>query len=155
MLWNPKLWSIQKTFFNHWCIVTKFSPTHTSRCLVPLFIAASQLPNRTTQFARFGLPITLTDQTVSRFSGLSAKAKAQKDTDVYIWEKHSLRSLKDMTKTLLICLVKKIILGGDFRQVLPRVKHGGRVWKLMRAFFVCPVGETLQLFFSGGEHAYE
>ena len=72
-------------------------------------VAASQLPNRIPQFSCFWLAIALTDQTVSRFLGLSALVKAIKETQVYIWDETTMslgkaitvieRSLKDMAKS--------------------------------------------------------
>ena len=73
-------------------------------------VAASQLPNETAQFTCFGLQITfaLTDQTISRFLGLSVKAKALQETNVCFWDETPMspgkaltaieRTLKDMTK---------------------------------------------------------
>ena len=76
--------------------------------MASLGVHASQLPNRMTQFACFGFPIALTDPTISRLLGLSVKAKALKEIDIYIWDKTPMspgkariaieRSLKDMTK---------------------------------------------------------
>ena len=101
-------------------------------------LTASQLSNETTQFAclNFGLPVTLPDQTVSRFLFQS------KSTDVYTWDKTPISSgkactviersleLEERTKnTVNLFDGIFLILGEDFCQVLPVhvVKHGEKV----------------------------
>ena len=140
------------TLYN-WCLQNQKK----IRMMASSGVAASQLPNGATQYACFGLPINLTDQTVSRFSGLSVQTRALKETDMFIWDETPMssgkaltaidRSLQDMTKnTIDIFGGKFFVLGGDFRQVLPVVKGGGRAMEISESILCVPFWRDIQVY---------
>ena len=120
--------------------------------MASLGVATSHLPNGTMQLMSscFRLPIALTDKTISKFSGLSGKAKALKKTDIYIWDKTPMspgkaltaieRPLKDMTKNTID------LFGGFFCFCFEWRFTWGEQWKLLRASFVCPFGDISRFF---------
>ncbi|XP_046422359.1 ATP-dependent DNA helicase pfh1-like [Neodiprion fabricii] len=103
-------------------------------CVAWTGIAAILLPYGTTAHKTFGLPLTLQEEGTI-FTNATMKKKIQ-SIDVFIWDECSMipkialelidRTLKDIMEDALPFGGKTIILGGDFRQVLPIVKRGGK-----------------------------
>ncbi|XP_046468080.2 uncharacterized protein [Neodiprion pinetum] len=97
-------------------------------------IAAILLPYGTTAHKTFGLPLTLQKEGTI-FTNATMKKKIQ-SIDVFIWDECSMipknalelidTTLKDIMEDTSPFGGKTIILGGDFRQVLPIVKRGGK-----------------------------
>nr|XP_046478596.1 uncharacterized protein LOC124217240 [Neodiprion pinetum] len=103
-------------------------------CVAWTGIAAILLPYGTTAHKTFGLPLTLQKEGTI-FTNATMKKKIQ-SIDVFIWDECSMipkialelidRTLKDIMEDASPFGGKTIILGGDFRQVLPIVKRGGK-----------------------------
>ncbi|XP_046605021.1 uncharacterized protein LOC124297753 [Neodiprion virginianus] len=102
-------------------------------CIAWTGIAAILLPYGTTAHKTFGLPLTLQKEGTI-FTNATMKKKIQ-SIDVFIWDECSMipknalelidTTLKDIMEDTSPFGGKTIILGGDFRQVLPIVKRGG------------------------------
>ncbi|XP_046417440.1 uncharacterized protein LOC124178246 [Neodiprion fabricii] len=103
-------------------------------CVAWTGIAAILLPYGTTAHKIFGLPLTLQKEGTI-FTNATMKKKIR-SIDVIIWDECSMipkiaielidRTLKDIMEDASPFGGKTIILGGDFRQVLPVVKRGGK-----------------------------
>ncbi|KAL4101149.1 hypothetical protein QTP88_021169 [Uroleucon formosanum] len=76
-------------------------------------IAAMLLPGGRTVHSRFRLPLILTDTSVSSLKVNSKKASTIRKSKLIIWDEAPMESAF-------------IVLGGDFRQVLPVVPYGSR-----------------------------
>nr|XP_046472586.1 ATP-dependent DNA helicase pif1-like [Neodiprion pinetum] len=103
-------------------------------CVAWTGIAAILLPYGTTAHKTFGLPLTLQKEGTI-FTNATMKKKIQSIV-VFIWDECSMipkialelidRTLKDIMEDASPFGGKTIILGGDFGQVLPIVKRGGK-----------------------------
>ena len=81
----------------------------------------------------FGLPVPLLQNSVCRISPTSGKAEILRNVDVFILDEASMISthalhainnmLKDICKSSLLFGGKAVVFGGDFRQVLPVLRH--------------------------------
>lgn len=94
------------------------------------------LPNGRTAHLTFGIPPKLSQNSVSSISKHSHKAEVLKRAQLIIWDeapmthRHALelvdRLLQDLMDSELPFGGKVMVLGGDFRQVLPVVRGGTR-----------------------------
>ena len=92
-------------------------------------IAATLLPNGKTVHKTFGLPVPIFHDSSSSIKAQSKEAKLLKDTQLFIWDeapmapRYSLeivdRTLKYIMNNDLPFGGKIMLLGGDFRQLLP------------------------------------
>ncbi len=99
-------------------------------------IAANLLPGGRTVHSVFKLPLRLTAESTCSINATSADAETLRSIDVIIWDeapmahRHALQAidllLRDLTKSSVPFGGKVMLLGGDFRQVLPVVPHGSR-----------------------------
>lgn len=105
-------------------------------------IAALLLPGGRTAHSRFKLPVNLTDETVCEITAGSMLATLIAKTDLIIWDEAPMahrqafetldRTLRDLQSLHNPEAANKpfggktVILGGDFRQILPVVAHGSR-----------------------------
>ncbi|MCP4491587.1 MAG: AAA family ATPase [Gammaproteobacteria bacterium] len=106
-------------------------------CVAWTGIAADLLPNGTTVHSCFKLPVPLNADSTSSIMPNSDEAKFIQNLDVIIWDeapmspKRALETLDIMLRDVMRSKVpfagKVIVLGGDFRQVLPVVPHGSRM----------------------------
>jgi len=97
-------------------------------------IAAMLLPGGRTVHSRFKLLLILTDTSVSSLKVNSKEASTIRKSKLIIWDKAPMASacalmvvnrlLKDIMENDVFFVGKVIVLGGDFRQVLPVVPHG-------------------------------
>jgi ATP-dependent DNA helicase PIF1 len=100
-------------------------------------IAATLLAGGRTYHSQFKLPIPLKENSTSNMRENSQDAKLLKESSLIIWDEatmathHALdavdRLLKDLMGNDSPFGGKVILLGGDFRQCLPVVKHANRV----------------------------
>ena len=98
-------------------------------------IASILLPKRMTSHKTFKLPLDL-ENIESAFLKLESEKKKLREVDAIIWDEASIiprKTLDIVDKTLRdVCNMniafggKLIILGGDFRQILPVIKNGCR-----------------------------
>ncbi|XP_011870653.1 PREDICTED: ATP-dependent DNA helicase PIF7-like, partial [Vollenhovia emeryi] len=99
-------------------------------------IAATLLPAGKTVHKTFGLPVPLFADSSSNIKIQSKEAQYLKETDIFIWDEAPMapryaleimdRTLRDIMNNDLPFGGKIIILGGDFRQLLPIKIHGTR-----------------------------
>ncbi|XP_036147162.1 uncharacterized protein LOC118647075 [Monomorium pharaonis] len=99
-------------------------------------IAATLLPAGKTVHKTFGLPVPLFADSSSSIKIQSKEAQYLKETDIYIWDEAPMapryaleimdRTLRDIMNNDLPFGGKIIVLGGDFRQLIPIKIHGTR-----------------------------
>ncbi|XP_050337773.1 ATP-dependent DNA helicase pif1-like [Bactrocera neohumeralis] len=99
-------------------------------------IAANLLPGGRTSHALFKLPVPILDTSVSSMRPNSKEAQLLRKTDLFIWDEVSMvpkdainivdKLFKDITNVNLPFGGKIFVFGGDFRQVLPVVRHATR-----------------------------
>ena len=105
-------------------------------CVAFSGIAATLLINGSTAHSKFQIPIPLLPESTCNVSRQSQRARELLATTVFIWDEASMisahalnvvdRLLKDLTGSTQPFGGKFFILGGDFRQVLPVVRHASR-----------------------------
>ena len=98
-------------------------------CIAFTGIAATLLPKGMTVHKVLGLPVPLLSDYSSNIAVQSKKGQFLRQTDVFIWDvapmapRYALeirdRTLKDIKSNDLLFGGKIVILGGDFRQLLP------------------------------------
>lgn len=103
-------------------------------CMAFTGIAATLLPNGKTVHKILGLP--LMNDSSSNIKLQSKEADLLRKTDVFIWDEAPMapryaleimdKLLRDVTGNNVIMGGKIVILGGDFRQLLPVLKYGTR-----------------------------
>ncbi|XP_057739820.1 uncharacterized protein LOC130956895 [Arachis stenosperma] len=105
-------------------------------------IASLLLPGGKTAHSMFNIPIELTEETVCRIKKDSAKAEVVRLADLIIWDEAPMTNklaFEALDRTLRDIMVsvsdrnkdlpfggKVVVLGGDFRQVLPVIPKGSR-----------------------------
>ncbi|XP_053206261.1 uncharacterized protein LOC128390551 [Panonychus citri] len=99
--------------------------------------AATLLVNGRTSHSRFGLPLNLNETSVSSISAQSHKAEILRSAELILWDEASmipntaLKIVNDLFKDIMSSEKpfggKTIVLGGDFRQILPVCPHGGKI----------------------------
>ena len=99
-------------------------------------IAASLLTGGRTSHSVFKLPVPLLDTSVSSMRAHSKQADLIRNAALIIWDEVSMvpkdalnvvdRLLKEICQNNLPFGGKTLVFGGDFRQVLPIVRHGNR-----------------------------
>ncbi|KAL1321069.1 hypothetical protein AAHE18_14G102100 [Arachis hypogaea] len=106
-------------------------------------IASLLLPGGKTAHSMFNIPVELTEDTVCRIKKDSAKAEVVRLANLIIWDEAPMTNklaFEALDRTLRDIMVsvsdrnkdlpfggKVVILGGDFRQVLPVIPKGSRV----------------------------
>lgn len=119
-------------------------------------IASILLPGGMTSHKTFRLPIDLTGVETS-FLKLKSDKKRLRECDVIIWDEASMiprKALEIVDKTLRDCCSidhlsfagKLIILGGDFRQILPVVKNGTKCSIINETIKVSSVWHQFKIF---------
>lgn len=100
-------------------------------------VAASIMPGGRTAHSRFKIPLRIDDGAICTFTKQSGTAKLLQMASLIIWDEASMtkrqavealdNSMRDiMDKPNLPFGGKTVVFGGDFRQVLPIVRHGSR-----------------------------
>ena len=99
-------------------------------------IAANLLPGGRTSHSIFKLPVPILDTSVSSIRTHTKDAQLLRDSDLIIWDKVSMvpknalsvvdQLLKDIMSNNILYGGKIMLFGGDFRQVLPVVRHASR-----------------------------
>jgi hypothetical protein len=114
-------------------------------CMAPTGIASTLLPEGRTMHSTFALDVPLTAESVSRLKANSPLAKFIKEADGFILDEVSMcqnKALENMDDKLRELMAvngikselpfggKIILLGGDFRQILPVLKNGVKSEKI-------------------------
>lgn len=112
-------------------------------------IAAMLLPGGRTVHSRFKLPLILTDTSVSSLKVNSKEASTIRKSKLIIWDEAPMASacalmvvnrlLKDIMENDVFFSGKVIVLGRDFRQVLPVVPHGSRQLTIQNCITNSPI----------------
>ena len=99
-------------------------------------IAALLLPGGRTVHSRLKVPIDINELSVCNIPKQSSLAQLIKRTKLLLWDEACMsnkhiaecvdRSLSDICSSVLPFGCKVIVFGGDFRQILPVIKHGSR-----------------------------
>ncbi|KAG5552505.1 hypothetical protein RHGRI_010554 [Rhododendron griersonianum] len=99
-------------------------------------VAASILPNGRTAHSRFKIPVSCEGKPCCSVSKQSGLATLLKETALIIWDEASMAKkesiealdylLRDLTDNDTLFGGKVVVLGGDFRQVLPVIPRGTR-----------------------------
>ncbi|XP_033226052.1 uncharacterized protein LOC117178730 [Belonocnema kinseyi] len=99
-------------------------------------IATTLLPQGKTAHKTFGIPVRLFSDSVSRIKTQSKNAKYLREIDIFIWDeapaapRYALellyRTLRDFMNVDSLFDGEIIILGGNFRQLLPVQTHAIR-----------------------------
>ncbi|KAG5536263.1 hypothetical protein RHGRI_023890 [Rhododendron griersonianum] len=100
-------------------------------------VAASILPNGRTAHSRFKIPINSDGKLCCNISKQSASATLMKQAALIIWDEASMAKkesiealdslLRDLTENDTLFRGKVVVLGGDFRQVLPVIPKGTKI----------------------------
>ncbi|KAG5533516.1 hypothetical protein RHGRI_027634 [Rhododendron griersonianum] len=100
-------------------------------------VAASILPNGRTAHSRFKIPINSDGKLCCNISKQSASAALMKQAALIIWDEASMAKkesiealdslLRDLTENDTLFGGKVVVLGGDFRQVLPVIPKGTKI----------------------------
>lgn len=119
-------------------------------------VAASILPNGRTAHSRFKIPITTNGKLSCKVGKQTGLATLLRQTALIIWDEASMANkqsiealdslLRDITENDTLFGGKVVVLGGDFRQVLPVIAKGSRedcinaslvrsyIWPLLQKF---------------------
>ncbi|PIA35178.1 hypothetical protein AQUCO_03600084v1 [Aquilegia coerulea] len=97
-------------------------------------LAATMMPGGRTAHSRFKIPVPTLATSTCKIGKRSNLAQLLREASVILWDEATMshrftfecldRSLQDVTDIQLPFGGKVIVLGGDFRQVLPIVRHG-------------------------------
>nr|XP_043615700.1 ATP-dependent DNA helicase PIF1-like [Erigeron canadensis] len=97
---------------------------------------ANNMPGGRTTHSRFKIPLNLNNNSMCNIKQQSGTAKLLRDAKIIIWDEASMvkrqaiealdRTMQDLMGVRQPFGGKIMILGGDFRQVLPVVRHGTR-----------------------------
>ncbi|XP_052626500.1 uncharacterized protein LOC111912907 [Lactuca sativa] len=98
--------------------------------------AANNMPRGRTAHSRFKIPINLENNSMCKIDQQSGAAQLLRLAKIIIWDESSManrqgieamdRTMQDITKVSLPFGGKIMVLGGDFRQVLPVIRRGTR-----------------------------
>ncbi|KAI3496583.1 hypothetical protein L1887_38948 [Cichorium endivia] len=98
--------------------------------------AANNMPGGRTAHSRFKIPINLDNNSMCNIKQQSGAAQLLRLANLIIWDESSMvhrqaveavdRMMQDITKVSLPFGGKIVVLGGDFRQVLPVIRRGTR-----------------------------
>ncbi|XP_076886916.1 uncharacterized protein LOC143536921 [Bidens hawaiensis] len=99
-------------------------------------VAANNMPGGRTAHSRFKIPLDITNNSTCGLSNQSGTARLINSARLIIWDESSMakrqsieavdRKMQDITSISAAFGGKLIVMGGDFRQVLPVVKRGTR-----------------------------
>ncbi|XP_023762301.3 uncharacterized protein LOC111910706 [Lactuca sativa] len=99
-------------------------------------VAANNMPGGRTTHSRFGIPLNIDNNSMCKITKQGGKAQILHEAKVIIWDevamakRHAVeevdRTMQDITYKKLPFSGKIMVMGGDFRQVLPVVRHGTR-----------------------------
>eukprot|EP00794_Sanderia_malayensis_P017148 gene17148-biopygen14755 len=125
-----------KTFLYNTLVHSLQSMGHKVQCMAWSGIAATLLINGRTSHSTFQIPIPLLPNSTCNIKIQSARAQMLRNTTLFIWDEASmipgnaLRAmdtlLRDITQVKRPFGGKFMLLGGDFRQVLPVISRAGR-----------------------------
>ncbi|CAH1413425.1 unnamed protein product [Lactuca virosa] len=99
-------------------------------------VAANNMPGGRTAHSRFGISLNLDNKSMCKITKQSGKAQILRKAKVIIWDEAAMakrqaveavdRTMQDITYEKLPFGGKIMVMGGDFRQVLPVVRRGTR-----------------------------
>ncbi|KAI3515541.1 hypothetical protein L1887_14440 [Cichorium endivia] len=125
-----------KTFLYKALLANIRSRGHIALATATSGVAANNMPGGRTAHSRFKIPINVDNNSMCSINKQSGTAQLLRAAKVIIWDEASMakrqaveavdRSMQDITGENLPFGGKIMVMGGDFRQVLPVVKRGTR-----------------------------
>ena len=129
---------------------------HKVTCVASSRIASTLLIDGTTSHSRFKIPIPLLRNSTCNISRRTKESEFLQETSVFIWDEASMipanalnavdRLLQDLCGNSYPFGNKFFILGGDFRQILPVVRHGSRASIIQSCVKSSPLWQHFQQF---------
>ncbi|KAL4564811.1 hypothetical protein LXL04_028882 [Taraxacum kok-saghyz] len=99
-------------------------------------VAANNMPGGRTAHSRFKIPLNLDNNSMCNIKKQSGTSQLLRSARIILWDKASMakrqaieafdRTMQDITGVSLLFGGKILVMGGDFRQVLPVVRRGTR-----------------------------
>ena len=144
-----------KTFLYTIIIRTLKSMNKSCICVAWTGIASLLLPNGTTVHNRFKLPLSISKTTVLNMKGQSKEADDIRNATVILWDEATMASsialdtidkgIRDIMNTDEPFGGKLMLLGGDFRQVLPVVPGASRSYQVLSSIKYSKVWPTFEI----------
>ncbi|CAF1074549.1 unnamed protein product, partial [Brachionus calyciflorus] len=147
-----------KTFLYNTVFAYFQSKNKTSIAVASSGIAALLLEGGQTAHSKFKIPLDINENSVSGIKLQSNEAKLLKECEILIWDEAPMMSkyifecvdrlFKDIMKSSLLFGGKKVLFGGDFRQILPVVINGGKLEILsvsLKKSYIWPFVKSLKL----------
>ncbi|XP_024964415.1 uncharacterized protein LOC112504704 [Cynara cardunculus var. scolymus] len=117
-------------------------------------VAANNMPAGGTAHSRFNIPLNLDNNSMFNIRKQSGAAKLIRDAKIIIWDEASMakrqaaealdRTMRDIIGVALPFGRKIMVLGGDFRQVLPVVRCGTQVQIVDSSLRMSPLWATIK-----------
>ncbi|KAL4567974.1 hypothetical protein LXL04_023572 [Taraxacum kok-saghyz] len=117
-------------------------------------VAANNMSGGRTAHSRFKIPLNLDNNSMCNIKKQSGTAQLLRDAKVIIWDEASMakrqavealdRTMQDITDTNLLFGGKIMVMGGDFRQVLPVVKRGTRAQIVDSSLRMSPLWSSIK-----------
>ena len=117
-------------------------------------VAANNMPGGRTAHSRFRIPLNLDNNSMCNIKKQSGAAQLIRDAKIIIWDEASMakrqavealdRTMQDIIGVTLPFGGKIMILGGDFRQVLPVVRRGTRAQIVDSSLRMSPLWSTIK-----------
>ncbi|KAI3740150.1 hypothetical protein L2E82_30571 [Cichorium intybus] len=117
-------------------------------------VAANNMPGGRTAHSRFKIPLNLENNSVCTIKKQSGAAKLLLLAKIIIWDEASMakrqaveafdRTMQDLTGVTLPFGGKIMVLGGDFRQVLPVVRRGTRAQIVDSSLRMSPLWSSIK-----------
>ncbi|GAB0097573.1 hypothetical protein DMENIID0001_132250 [Sergentomyia squamirostris] len=136
----------------YYCVV------HNFHCVVTAWtgIAATLLPTGRTGHSVFKLPLYMSETTKCNIEHDSPEGHNLRDADIILWDECSMVDTfaltavdnflrESMRNSRTAYSGKVIVMGGDFRQILPVVKHGDRSDVVLRSIVSHSNGEAFNV----------
>ena len=144
-----------KTFLYTIIIRTLKSIGRSCICVAWTGIASLLLPDGTTVHNRFKLPLSISKTTVLNIKGQSKEADEIRNATAILWDEATMASavaldaidkgIRDIMNTDKPFGGKLILLGGDFRQVLPVVPGASRSYQILSSIKYSKAWPTFEI----------
>ncbi|KAJ9541417.1 hypothetical protein OSB04_027923 [Centaurea solstitialis] len=117
-------------------------------------VAANNMPGGRTTHSRFKIPLNLSNNSMCNIKKQSGTAQLLQAAKIIIWDEASMakrqaveafdRTMQDITGVRLPFGGKIMIMGGDFKQVLPVTRHGTRAQIVHSSLRMSPIWSSMK-----------
>ncbi|KAJ9562714.1 LOW QUALITY PROTEIN: hypothetical protein OSB04_007874 [Centaurea solstitialis] len=117
-------------------------------------VAANNMPGGRTTHSRFNIPLNLSNNSMCNIKKQSGTAQLLQAAKIIIWDEASVakrqaveafdRTMQDITGVRLPFGGNIMIMGGDFRQVLPVTRHGTRAQIVDSSLRMSPIWSSMK-----------